>query len=284
MAQRSTWRVGLAGAAAGSIEICITYPLEYAKTQLQLEHGAATTHTGFRSGMVDCVVRTVRESGVRGLYRGSTPWFVFAGPRSAVRFATFEYLRGLKGHVWQSDFACGLAAGSAEAFLTQTPMQAIQIKYVHGSESRFKGLGFLGACRDILRTEGFWRGFYGGVVPAVAKGAVTNGVRFFGYHGILSRLGEPGRPSLAVSMLAGGVAGAVSAVVSQPIDTVKANMMGLDAAKYASAFDCARAIIRADGVWALWNGVAPRTGRVFVEVGLQFTLFEQISRLVCGGS
>ena len=47
---------------------------------------------------------------------------------------------------------------------------------------------------------------------------------------------------------AGAVAGAISAVISQPVDTVKANMMGLDRGAYASSLDCARAIVKADGV------------------------------------
>lgn len=62
-------------------------------------------------------------------------------------------------------------------------------------------------------------------------------------------------------------------------DTVKANMMGLDAGRYDSSFQCARSIVAADGFFALWNGVVPRTGRVFLEVGLQFTLYEQLFRL-----
>ena len=39
--------------------------------------------------------------------------------------------------------------------------------------------------------------------------------------------------------LSGGVSGAISAVVSQPIDTVKANMMGLEGSKFSSTLGCA---------------------------------------------
>ena len=39
--QKSLTKVGLAGGIAGSMEIAVTYPLEYVKTNVQLQHGAA---------------------------------------------------------------------------------------------------------------------------------------------------------------------------------------------------------------------------------------------------
>ena len=41
--QKSLTKVGLAGGIAGSMEIAVTYPLEYVKTNVQLQHGAAGT-------------------------------------------------------------------------------------------------------------------------------------------------------------------------------------------------------------------------------------------------
>ena len=107
----------------------------------------------------------------------------------------------------------------------------------------------------------------------MAKGALTNCVRFVGYKGILRASGREENASAMESFGAGAVAGAISAVISQPVDTVKANMMGLDRGAYASSLDCARAIVKADGVRA-WNGGGPRVVRVFFEVGLQFALLE----------
>ena len=60
-------RVFLAGGIAGGIEICITYPTEYVKTQLQLEEKAIAPRF---NGPMNCVSVTVREHGFSGLYRG----------------------------------------------------------------------------------------------------------------------------------------------------------------------------------------------------------------------
>lgn len=280
-------KIALAGGWAGSMEILVTYPLEFAKTHLQLQHGAAGTKSGFDRGVVHCLASTVERHGVRGVYAGCTSWFVFAGPRSAVRFAAFERLSREAPRTSGWDFLCGLGAGVCEAALCQTPNQSIQIKLQHDAApgvaaKRYSHLPFLRACREIARQHGPLA-FYDGVFPAMVKGALTNSIRFVGYRGLLRGLGLGGdgpAPTPAQSMLCGGVAGAVSAVASQPVDTVKANMMGLDRGRYASSLACARAIVEADGAAALFNGLRPRVVRVFFEVGLQFALFEQCTKIV----
>ena len=48
----------IAGGITGGIEICITYPTEYVKTQLQLDE-----KVGKYKGIVDCTKQTVKERG-----------------------------------------------------------------------------------------------------------------------------------------------------------------------------------------------------------------------------
>jgi hypothetical protein len=67
----------LAGAITGGIEICITYPLEYAKCQLQLAELARAAAPAPRAGLVSVVRDTVRARGVLGLYSGLSPWYVY---------------------------------------------------------------------------------------------------------------------------------------------------------------------------------------------------------------
>ena len=288
-----------AGWIAGTLEIGVTYPIEFVKTQLQLQQAASAMHAGADAyrGPFDVAARTVRERGVIGLYRGGASWVLFAGPRSAVRFGTFDALSGvsrsrdLPARFGQStvDTAAGFLAGIVEAALCQTPNQVISIKMTHDASPRGPNQyqGMVHAIGCMYRADGLL-GFYAGLGPAVLKGAVTNSIRFLGF-GRLKRLiqGEPAPdgtppPPLALwqAMLAGGTAGAISAVVSQPIDTVKANMMGLEAHRFRNSFSCLIELVRAGGVSCLFNGVAPRVVRVFIEVGLQFSLFESVSRMI----
>lgn len=79
----------VAGGITGGIEICITYPTEYVKTQLQLDE-----RVGKYKGIVDCAKKTVQERGVKGLYRGLSVLIYGSIPKSAVRFGAFEQIKG----------------------------------------------------------------------------------------------------------------------------------------------------------------------------------------------
>ena len=74
----------LTGGITGGIEICITFPTEYVKTQLQLDEKSGTTAKKY-DGIVDCVKKTVKTNGVRGLYRGLSVLLYGSIPKSAVR-------------------------------------------------------------------------------------------------------------------------------------------------------------------------------------------------------
>jgi hypothetical protein len=80
--------ISLAGGITGGIEICITYPTEYVKTQLQLDEKAGTAAKQY-SGILDCVKKTVQRHGVFGLYRGLSVLVYGSIPKSAVRYRFF---------------------------------------------------------------------------------------------------------------------------------------------------------------------------------------------------
>ena len=74
----------LLGGITGGIEICITYPTEFVKTQLQLDEKAGKTKQ--YNGIVDCVKKTVQTRGFFGLYRGLSVLIYGSIPKSAVRY------------------------------------------------------------------------------------------------------------------------------------------------------------------------------------------------------
>ncbi|CAK1541392.1 unnamed protein product [Leptosia nina] len=68
----------VAGGITGGIEICITFPTEYVKTQLQLdEKGGTKKYTG----IFDCVKKTVKGHGVLGTVPRSQCFALWLHPK-----------------------------------------------------------------------------------------------------------------------------------------------------------------------------------------------------------
>ncbi len=61
----------------------MTFPTEYVKTQLQLDEKAAKPKY---AGPLNCVKVTVRDHGVRGLYRGLSSLLYGSIPKASVRY------------------------------------------------------------------------------------------------------------------------------------------------------------------------------------------------------
>lgn len=273
-----------AGAATGAMEICITYPIKYVKTQLQLEEklGKAKKY----SGIIDCAKQTVKHHGFSGLYRGLNIFFY--GPKSAVRFGTFETLKthfvDSKGILSPSDrFMCGLFAGAIEATLVNTPLETIEVKLINDQRKgkpRFRG--FVHGATLIYKEEGF-KGIYNGLYPSVIKQSSNQGIRFFVIETLKNyyRDGDPNVdvPKLVVGLF-GGIAGFCSVVGNNPIDVVKTRMQSLDSGKYKNMFDCFVKIWKNEGFFSFYRGVTPRLSRVCLEVALTFMIYDALQDLI----
>ena len=70
------------GGISGGLEIMITFPTEYVKTQLQLDEKAAIPKY---KGPINCAVVTVREHGFFGLYRGLSSLLYGSIPKASIR-------------------------------------------------------------------------------------------------------------------------------------------------------------------------------------------------------
>lgn len=267
----------IAGGITGGIEICITYPTEYVKTQLQLDEKA-----GKYKGIVDCGKQTVKEHGVRGLYRGLSVLLYGSIPKSAVRFGSFEQFKknmvDEKGNLSPlSRLLCGLGAGVSEAILAVTPMETVKVKFISDQRSanpQFKG--FFHGVRSIIAKEGIM-GTYRGLTATIMKQGSNQAIRFYVMESMKDwyREGDPKKhvPKLLVGLF-GGIAGATSVLGNTPLDVVKTRMQSLDAAKYKNTLDCARTIWKNEGAKAFYKGTLPRMSRVCLDVAITFMIYD----------
>ncbi|ETW04432.1 hypothetical protein H310_04708 [Aphanomyces invadans] len=78
------------GCVAGAIAQIVAYPFDTVKKRLQAQAFGAGGQQRMYRGMVDCLVRVVRNEGVLALYRGTLPNLLRVAPHTAIMFTTYE--------------------------------------------------------------------------------------------------------------------------------------------------------------------------------------------------
>ncbi|XP_072034911.1 tricarboxylate transport protein, mitochondrial-like [Amphiura filiformis] len=276
----------LAGGIAGGIEICITFPTEYVKTQMQLDERSAKP---LYRGPIHCVQYTVKHHGFFGLYRGIAPLIYGSIPKAAVRFGCNEFF---KNH-WRArnngtlsktgSLFCGLGAGVSEAILAVTPMETVKVKFIHDqTQPKPRYRGFFHGLRIIVKEQGI-RGTYQGLSATIMKQGSNQAIRFFVMDSLREwyRDGDPNKNiPIPLTALFGGLAGAASVFGNTPLDVIKTRMQGLDAHKYKSTWDCALKIWKHEGPRAFYKGTVPRLSRVCLDVALVFVIYEETIKVL----
>jgi len=264
-----------AGCIAGGIEATAVWPMEFIKTQLQLQSNAKGAVLPY-NGMVSGLTYTVRTTGFLSLYRGLAPTLLGSIPKAGIRFGLNsvikDALRDKEGKLNPAkNFVAGLGAGVAEAVLVVAPVETVKTKCIELDKPFVKGF------RHIIATEGPI-GVYQGVFATALKQGSNQGLRFMWfneYKRIVTNDGEtPMNPLLG--LFGGMTAGCFSTLGNNPFDVVKTRMQGTKAAQYAGTMDCFKQILAKEGMGAFYAGIVPRLGRVVPGQGIIFMSFESI--------
>jgi solute carrier family 25 (adenine nucleotide translocator) protein 4/5/6/31 len=79
-----------AGAAAGATSLTVSYPLEFTYTRMAADVGGPDGKRQY-NGIVDCVQKTLKTDGIRGLYRGYGPSVAGIVVYRAGYFGLYDY-------------------------------------------------------------------------------------------------------------------------------------------------------------------------------------------------
>lgn len=261
------------GCIAGGIEATCVWPMEYIKTQLQLNaKGSKLPYTGVVSGLT----YTVKTTGFFSLYRGLAPTLIGSVPKAGIRFGLNavikDNLKDKDGKLSMGkNFVAGLGAGVAEALIIVAPVETVKTKCIELNEP------FIKTMKHIIAAEGF-SGVYKGATATALKQGSNMGLRFMWfneYKRIITKDGEI--PMTPLKNLFGGMsAGCFSTLGNNPFDVVKTRMQGTKSAQYAGTVDCFKQIMRKEGFSAFYAGLVPRLGRVVPGQGIIFMCFEAI--------
>jgi len=86
----------VSGSAAGLIAKTIVYPFDLTRKRLQIQgfqHGRKGFGKFFQcDGLMDCLRLTIKEEGIRGLFKGLVPSQIKAAITTALHFTTYEQI------------------------------------------------------------------------------------------------------------------------------------------------------------------------------------------------
>ncbi|KAK4495233.1 hypothetical protein PRZ48_013562 [Zasmidium cellare] len=201
----------LAAATAGIITGTATNPIWLVKTRLQLDKqnaGPGGQGRQYRNAW-DCVAKTVRQEGIKGLYRGlsasylgvsesTLQWVLYEQAKSSLsrRQALIE-AQHRQPTAWDKTVEWTgklTAAGGAKfvAALITYPHEVVRTRLRQApvdASGRVKYTGLWSCFVTVFREEGM-PALYGGLVPHMLRVVPSAAIMFGVYEGVLWSLGE----------------------------------------------------------------------------------------------
>lgn len=270
----------IAGAMAGAVEHTCMFPVDTIKTRMQ-----SSLTSSPDSGMMQ-VLRNIRSEGNLRLYSGLSAVLVGAIPSHALYFATYEFAKDClyNGRLRTSSYDARKNSApstwivaTAGIFATMvhdavsTPLDVIKQRMQ--LSSKFKSMA---SCfNHVLKNEGF-KAFYISYPTTLLMNAPYTMIHFITYETVkhLLHLEEDEEDHhhddeedhhehhhsehMWKHIVAGGLAGASGAAVSNPFDVIKTRLQTQGPAEYSGVRDTARRILIEEGMKGFWRGVVPR--------------------------
>lgn len=278
----------LYGGIAGAIGATAVYPIDMVKTRMQNQRGGGPQ---LYANSIDCFKQIYRHEKFRGLYRGLVPQLIGVAPEKAIKLVTNDYLRELFGEsageegeiYFPLEVLAGMGAGASQVVFTN-PIEIVKIRLqIQGEIARQEGIAPKGAVQ-ICKELGFG-GLYKGATACFARDIPFSGIYFPTYAYLKEKFKKEGEKETQGwgLLLAGSLAGALSASSTTPFDVVKTRLQ-VEARKgqatYSGIADCFRKVYKAEGPLAFFKGVVPRVVRSSPQFGVTLLAYEFLQRFV----
>eukprot|EP00299_Pterocystis_sp_00344_P008780 c3464_g1_i1.p1 GENE.c3464_g1_i1~~c3464_g1_i1.p1 ORF type:complete len:317 (+),score=33.97 c3464_g1_i1:55-1005(+) len=256
----------VSGAVAGIVEHCSIFPLDTIKTRMQfISWKGCATECCSRASLYTTGANIVKAEGGRRLFRGITAMALGAGPSHAVYFASYEKARKMlggdtPGHHPFANAVSGMVATVA-GDLILTPMDTLKqrLQMCRNPQARLHSVASM-----IYREEGV-RAFYASFGTTLVMNIPFAAIQFSCYHALKEHLDAqsfaPGSTqSLVCHWMSGGIAGAVAAGLTTPLDVTRTALQtqGMEGMKFQGFRQAITEIVRRDGFLGLTRGWAPR--------------------------
>lgn len=261
------------GCVSGAVGAFAVYPIDLVKTRMQNQRAGEIMY----ANSLDCYSKVLKNEGFFGLYRGLLPQLCGVSPEKAIKLTMNDFMRGaLKqsdGSLSiQSEIISGGMAGASQVIFTN-PIEVIKIRLQIQGEGGFAKQNAFSIISELGVT-----GLYKGVSACLLRDIPFSMIYFTTYSHIKKDIFQDGvngkRLSAYELLVAGAMAGIPAAYLVTPSDVIKTRLQvqaKQGQSTYTGLQDCAKKIIKEEGVKALFKGGPARVLRSSPQFG--FTLF-----------
>ncbi|KAI3393467.1 hypothetical protein diail_4231 [Diaporthe ilicicola] len=288
----------VAGVFSGIAKLSVGHPFDTVKVRLQ------TTDPARFSGPLQCLLQTIRNEGLSGLYKGATPPVVGWMFMDSIMLGSLTvYRRLLRDNIFNPPLhplhdpnlplpahghgLAGILAGSTVSFVA-APVEHVkarlQIQYAAKKSERLYS-GPIDCVSKIWRAHGV-RGLYRGLTATL----LFRSFFFFwwGSYDMFSRWmkNSTNLSAPAINFWAGGLSAQVFWLTSYPSDVVKQRIMtdplggglGDGTRRFRTWREAAVAVYRDSGLKGYWRGFLPCILRAFPANAMALVAFEGVMR------
>uniref|UniRef100_A0A6Q2XIF2 EF-hand domain-containing protein n=1 Tax=Esox lucius TaxID=8010 RepID=A0A6Q2XIF2_ESOLU len=168
--------------------------------------------------------------------------------------------------VWWKQLAAGAMAGAVSRTGT-APLDRMKVfMQVHGSVTN--KISLVGGFKQMIKEGGFsslWRGNGTNVL----KIAPETAIKFMAYE-------QGGKVQTHERFMAGSLAGATAQTAIYPMEVMKTRLTLRKTGQYSGMFDCAKKILKREGVKAFYKGYIPNILGIIPYAGIDLAVYESL--------
>ena len=281
-------RFGIAGVAGCGASCCV-HPLDVVRINLQIDQAGARVY----KGTFHCFSHIYRNEGLQGLYAGLSAGMLrqvtYGMPRMAFVPILYEKVRApheVNLPLYKKLFCGALAGGTASIIGVPSEVSLVRMsgdrKLSPTDPNRRNYTSAFNAMRRIASEEGvtsLWKG----ATPTIARAILLN----MGQMPVASQAKEvisekTGMSGIPLKFASTMVASVFAVGFSCPADVIKSRMQNMQPGEYEGPVDCAKQMIRKEGLLSLYKGYTPAFIKLAPHTVISFIILDTLSQMILG--
>ncbi|KAJ3306799.1 hypothetical protein HDV03_003836 [Kappamyces sp. JEL0829] len=262
----------VAGGFAGAAQVLVGHPLDTIKVRLQLQNNTF-------KGPLDCAMTTLKQEGVRGLYKGMLAPLLGVAGINAVLFSAYGWGKSaLGGDAGTLELSRIALAGGFAGFINSFVAAPIELLKIRLQAQRAGGIysGPWDVFVKIVRTDGISNGLFRGLWVTICKEVPAYAGFYAGFEAMKRAQAEKGKElSVPQLMLAGSVGGMSYWTCCYPLDLIKSRVQQRSDVP-SGVLQNVRTMYRQEGLRVFLRGYGISMLRSIPSAAATFTVYETV--------